>query len=132
MALHRTSAYSVAAAIDSAAVAQVTNVKKQSEHRFHQLLQPEFMADPQRAGSDPRASVEALEQAGINSVFYASPDTALDWHTWRWSLHEFTPLLFPEMTQLRLRVLVWLSMISLKGTDVQLGKIALRNAQLRL
>jgi enterochelin esterase-like enzyme len=48
----------------------------------------------QMAGSDPRANTEALKQAGINSVFYVSPDTAHEWHTWRRSLHEFTPLLF--------------------------------------
>jgi S-formylglutathione hydrolase FrmB len=50
----------------------------------------------QRAGSDPKANVEALKQAGVNSVFYVSPDTAHEWHTWRRSLHEFTPLLFQK------------------------------------
>lgn len=45
-------------------------------------------------GGDPKANVEALKQAGINAVFYVSPETAHEWHTWRRSLHEFAPLLF--------------------------------------
>jgi enterochelin esterase family protein len=47
-------------------------------------------------GGDPKANVEALKQAGINAVFYVSPGTAHEWHTWRRSLHEFAPLLFQE------------------------------------
>lgn len=45
-------------------------------------------------GGDPKAATEALRQAGINSHFYASPDTAHEWQTWRRSLREFAPLLF--------------------------------------
>jgi len=41
-----------------------------------------------------KANVEALKQAGINSVYYESPDTAHEWQSWRRSLHEFAPLLF--------------------------------------
>jgi enterochelin esterase-like enzyme len=47
-----------------------------------------------RLGGDPKANAEALKQAGINSVFYLSPDTAHEWQSWRRSLHEFAPLLF--------------------------------------
>jgi enterochelin esterase family protein len=47
-------------------------------------------------GGDPKANVEALKQAGINAVFYVSPDTAHEWHTWRRSLHQFAPLLFKD------------------------------------
>ena len=43
---------------------------------------------------DPKANVEALKAAGINSVFYVSPDTAHEWQSWRRSLREFAPLLF--------------------------------------
>jgi enterochelin esterase-like enzyme len=46
-----------------------------------------------RAG-DPKANVAALKEAGINSVFYESPNTAHEWQSWRRSLHEFAPLLF--------------------------------------
>jgi enterochelin esterase family protein len=45
-------------------------------------------------GGDPKANTEALKEAGINSVFYVSPDTAHEWQSWRRCLHEFAPLLF--------------------------------------
>jgi enterochelin esterase-like enzyme len=41
-----------------------------------------------------KANVEALKQAGINSVYYESPGTAHEWQSWRRSLKEFGPLLF--------------------------------------
>jgi enterochelin esterase-like enzyme len=44
--------------------------------------------------ADPRANAEALKRAGLNSVFYVSPDTAHEFLTWRRSLREFAPLLF--------------------------------------
>ena len=47
-----------------------------------------------RRGGDPKANVEALKEAGINSHYYISPDTAHEWQTWRRSLHEFAPLIF--------------------------------------
>jgi enterochelin esterase-like enzyme len=47
-------------------------------------------------GGDPKASAEAIKQAGINSVFYVSPDTAHEFLSWRRSLHEFAPLLFRD------------------------------------
>ena len=37
---------------------------------------------------------EALEQAGIKTVYYESPGTDHEWLTWRRSLHVFAPLLF--------------------------------------
>jgi enterochelin esterase-like enzyme len=45
-------------------------------------------------GAEGRKNVAALKEAGINSVYYESPDTAHEWQTWRRSLHEFAPLLF--------------------------------------
>jgi len=47
-------------------------------------------------GGDPKANAEALKNAGINSVFYVSPETAHEFLSWRRSLHEFAPLLFRE------------------------------------
>jgi enterochelin esterase-like enzyme len=47
-------------------------------------------------GGDPKANVDALKQAGINSVFYVSPNTAHEWQSWRRSLHEFAQLLFRD------------------------------------
>lgn len=39
---------------------------------------------------------QALEEAGVRHVYYESPGTAHEWHTWRRSLHEFAPLLFRD------------------------------------
>jgi enterochelin esterase family protein len=45
-------------------------------------------------GAAGKASVEALKQAGVNSVFHESPNTAHEWLSWRRSLYQFAPLLF--------------------------------------
>jgi hypothetical protein len=45
-------------------------------------------------GGDPKVNVETLKEAGINSVFYVSPETAHEWQSWRRGLYEFAPLLF--------------------------------------
>jgi enterochelin esterase-like enzyme len=50
---------------------------------------------PVRTGN-PRETTEALQKAGINSVFYVSPNTAHEFLTWRRSLREFAPLLFRD------------------------------------
>jgi len=47
-------------------------------------------------GGDPKASADALKEAGINSHYYVSPQTAHEWLTWRRCLHEFAPLLFQD------------------------------------
>jgi enterochelin esterase-like enzyme len=47
-------------------------------------------------GGDPKANADALKQAGINSVFYVSPDTAHEFLSWRRSLYQFAPLLFHD------------------------------------
>ncbi len=47
-------------------------------------------------GGDPKANTDALQEAGINTHFYVSPDTAHEWQSWRRSLHEFAPLLFRD------------------------------------
>ncbi len=48
----------------------------------------------QRRGGDPEATAMALKDAGVNSHYYVSPDTAHEWLTWRRSLYEIAPLLF--------------------------------------
>lgn len=45
-------------------------------------------------GTAAKTNVEALKQAGINSVYYESPDTAHEWLTWRRSFYQFAPLVF--------------------------------------
>jgi len=47
-------------------------------------------------GAAAKANVDALKQAGINSVFYESPQTAHEWQSWRRSLYQFAPLLFQQ------------------------------------
>lgn len=47
-----------------------------------------------RRGGDPEANAKALREAGINSHYYVSPETAHEWQTWRRSLYEIAPLLF--------------------------------------
>lgn len=47
-------------------------------------------------GGDPKANTEALSEAGINSYYYVSPQTAHEWLTWRRSLHQFAQLVFQE------------------------------------
>lgn len=47
-------------------------------------------------GGNPQTAVEALQAAGINSVFYVSPDTAHEFLTWRRSLYEMAPMLFRD------------------------------------
>jgi enterochelin esterase-like enzyme len=41
-----------------------------------------------------KAAAAALKEAGVNSTYYESPQTAHEWQTWRRSLREFAPLLF--------------------------------------
>lgn len=43
---------------------------------------------------DPRENTNKLQQIGMNTHFYVSPETAHEWQSWRRSLYEFAPLLF--------------------------------------
>ena len=64
---------------------------------FKQKVKVVFVSYGSREnGAAGKANVAALQQAGINSVFYESPNTAHEWLTWRRSLHEFAPLLFQD------------------------------------
>ena len=47
-------------------------------------------------GADPKTNADALKQAGINSVFFVSQDTAHEFQSWRRSLREMAPLLFQD------------------------------------
>ncbi len=49
-------------------------------------------------GGDPQANTAALKEAGMNTHFYVSPDTAHEWQSWRRSLHQFAQLLFQTDT----------------------------------
>lgn len=50
--------------------------------------------EPGRMYESVKKYHEALEQAGIEHVYYESPGTSHEWQTWRRCLHEFAPLLF--------------------------------------
>ena len=50
----------------------------------------------EKGSATGKANAEALQQAGIKSVFYESPNTAHEWLTWRRSLYQFAPLLFQD------------------------------------
>ena len=52
-------------------------------------------------GAAGKADVAALKEAGVNSFYYESPDTAHEWQTWRRSLHEFALLLFEDSSESR-------------------------------
>lgn len=47
-------------------------------------------------GAAAKTNTAALQQAGINSVFYESPNTAHEWQSWRRSLYQLAPLLFED------------------------------------
>jgi enterochelin esterase-like enzyme len=43
---------------------------------------------------DPKENTEAIKQAGMNTHFYVSPQTAHEFQSWRRSLYQLAPLLF--------------------------------------
>jgi len=45
-------------------------------------------------GGNPKENQNKLKEAGLNTHFYVSPQTAHEWQSWRRSLNEFAPLLF--------------------------------------
>jgi enterochelin esterase-like enzyme len=62
---------------------------------FKQKVKVVFVSYGSREnGATGRAAVEELKQAGVNSFFYESPQTAHEWQSWRRSLYQFAPLLF--------------------------------------
>lgn len=67
---------------------------------FNQKVSVLFMsigtAEGERFYHSVKGYRDALESAGIKTVYYESPGTAHEWHTWRRSLREFAPLLFKK------------------------------------
>ena len=49
-----------------------------------------------RFGGNPKENTDALKEAGIETHFYISPNTAHEWQSWRRSLHEFAKLIFKD------------------------------------
>jgi enterochelin esterase family protein len=53
--------------------------------------------NPRRGNSgDPRENTTKLKEAGMNTHFYVSPQTAHEWQSWRRGLYQFAPLLFKK------------------------------------
>jgi enterochelin esterase-like enzyme len=50
----------------------------------------------ERGADGVKGAAETLQQAGIRSVSYISPETAHEWQSWRRSLFQFAPLLFKK------------------------------------
>ena len=75
-------------------IADMTAFKDSNKLVFVSYGSREVSGDRPRRGGDPKVEVDALKEAGINSHYYISPETAHEWQTWRRSLHEFAPMLF--------------------------------------
>ncbi len=75
-------------------ISDMASFKKINKLVFVSYGSREVVGDRPRRGGDPKASVDALKEAGINSHYYISPETAHEWQTWRRSLREFAPKLF--------------------------------------
>jgi len=52
------------------------------------------LENPRPGSGNPKDNQDKLKEAGLNTHFYVSPQTAHEWQSWRRSLHEFAPLLF--------------------------------------
>jgi enterochelin esterase-like enzyme len=53
------------------------------------------LENPRRGSwGDPKENTDKLKEAGMNTHFYVSPQTAHEWQSWRRSLYQFAPLLF--------------------------------------
>lgn len=68
--------------------------KKKVKLVFISYGSKELGGDRSNRGGDPKAHTAALKEAGVNAVFYESPNTAHEWQSWRRSLYQFAPLLF--------------------------------------
>jgi enterochelin esterase-like enzyme len=64
---------------------------------FKQQVKLVFVTSGSKENPDRLAPAsDSLEEAGINSGYYVSPETAHEWLTWRRSFHEFAPRLFQD------------------------------------
>ena len=61
---------------------------------FNKRVKVLFIGIGTAEGQNAKNLSNALTQAGIKNVYYESPGTAHEWHTWRRCLYQFAPLLF--------------------------------------
>jgi enterochelin esterase family protein len=52
------------------------------------------LENPRPGSGNPKDNQDKLKEAGLNTHFYVSPQTAHEWQSWRRSLYQFAPLLF--------------------------------------
>ena len=70
--------------------------KKKVKLVFISYGSKELGGDRPNRGGDPKLQTAELKDAGVNAVFYESPNTAHEWQSWRRSLRQFAPLLFKD------------------------------------
>jgi len=75
-------------------ITDMATFKKKVKLVFISYGSKELGGDRSNRGGDPKAHTAALKEAGVNAVFYESPNTAHEWQSWRRSLYQFAPLLF--------------------------------------
>jgi enterochelin esterase family protein len=61
---------------------------------FNKKVKVLFIGIGSMEGQGAKNLSNSLTEAGIKNVYYESPGTAHEWHTWRRCLYQFTPLLF--------------------------------------
>jgi enterochelin esterase family protein len=61
---------------------------------FNKKIKLFFLGIGSAEGQRMKALSDGLTKAGIHNVYYESPNTAHEWHTWRRCLYQFAPLLF--------------------------------------
>jgi len=61
---------------------------------FNKKVKTFFLGISTAEGQRMKGLSDALKAAGIRHVYYESPGTAHEWHTWRRCLYQFAPLLF--------------------------------------
>ncbi len=61
---------------------------------FNKKVRAFFLGIGTAEGQRMKGLSDALKAAGIKHVYYESPGTAHEWHTWRRCLYQFAPLLF--------------------------------------
>ncbi len=61
---------------------------------FNKKVKVLFLGIGTAEGQRTKTLSDKLTEAGIKHIYYESPGTAHEWHTWRRCLYEFAPLLF--------------------------------------
>jgi enterochelin esterase-like enzyme len=72
----------------------VTNIPDMAAFKKQTKLVFVSYGSKENGAAAAKANIEALKQAGINSAYYESPETAHEWQSWRRSLKEFAQLVF--------------------------------------